>query len=282
MPLYAVIGVAFLALVLDVAARDRARAPASRAASRCRSCCCVAWEAASLAWSASATEGAKALGFYALPFGALLAALVAHPPPRPRLADLLRVQVALALAFAAVGVYQVLRHDVWWNRKLMVSNAFSSFFRANSIFYDPSIFGRYLAVTITLVFAALLFGRCGGRCSPPRPRPWPGSGSSPRTRSRRSSRSARRSARVSCSPSAGASRCLLAGRRRARRARAHRHALGAPLRRRPRHLGALAARRRRPAAVPRAPPRRRRASAARPTPRASRRSAAGPCAAPST
>ena len=40
----------------------------------------------------------------------------------------------------------------------MVSNAFSSFFRANSVFYDPSIFGRYLAVTITLVFAALLFG----------------------------------------------------------------------------------------------------------------------------
>ena len=73
-------------------------------------------------------------------------------------ADLLRVQVALALAFAAVGVYQVLRHDIWWNRKLMVSNAFSSFFRANSIFYDPSIFGRYQAVTITLVFAALLFG----------------------------------------------------------------------------------------------------------------------------
>jgi O-antigen ligase len=40
----------------------------------------------------------------------------------------------------------------------MISNAFSSFFRANSVFYDPSIFGRYLAVTITLVFAALLFG----------------------------------------------------------------------------------------------------------------------------
>ena len=156
-PLYAVIGVAWLALALD-ALRDRGpvRLPPRRFACRC--CCCVAWESASLAWSASATEGAKAMAFYALPFGVLLAALVAHPPPLPRLADLLRVQVALALAFAAVGVYQVLRHDVWWNRKLMVSNAFSSFFRANSVFYDPSIFGRYQAVTITLVFAALLFG----------------------------------------------------------------------------------------------------------------------------
>ncbi len=119
----------------------------------------VAWEAASLAWSDSASEGAKAMAFYALPFGVLLAALVAHPPPLPKLPALLRVQVGLALIFAAVGVYQVLTHDIWWNRKLMVSNAFSSFFRANSIFYDPSIFGRYQAVTIALVFAALLFGR---------------------------------------------------------------------------------------------------------------------------
>ena len=68
------------------------------------------------------------------------------------------MQVLLALAFAAVGIYQLLSHDIWWNRSLMVSNAFSSFFRVNSIFYDPSIFGRYLAATIALVFAALLFG----------------------------------------------------------------------------------------------------------------------------
>ena len=156
-PLYAVIGVAWLALALEaLQGAAPVRLPPRRLALPLL--LLVAWEAASLAWSDSASEGAKAMAFYALPFGVLLAALVAHPPPLPKLPDLLRVQVALALAFAAVGVYQVLRHDVWWNRKLMVSNAFSSFFRANSIFYDPSIFGRYQAVTITLVFAALLFG----------------------------------------------------------------------------------------------------------------------------
>lgn len=156
-PLYAVIGIAWIALVLDaLRAGEPAQVPLRRLALPLL--LLVAWESASLAWSDSATEGAKAIAFYALPFGVLLAALVAHPPPRPRLPSLLRVQVALALAFAAVGLYQVLRHDVWWDRKLMVSNAFSSFFRANSVFYDPSIFGRYLAVTIVLVFAALLFG----------------------------------------------------------------------------------------------------------------------------
>jgi O-antigen ligase len=156
-PLSAVIGIAWLALVLDaLGERGPVRLPPRALALPLL--LLVVWESLSLAWSTSATEGAKALAFYALPFGLLLAALVAHPPPRPRLADLLRVQVALALAFAAIGVYQLLRHDIWWNRKLMVSNAFSSFFRVNSIFYDPSIFGRYLAVTIVLVFAALLFG----------------------------------------------------------------------------------------------------------------------------
>ena len=156
-PLYAVIGVAWLVLALETLQGERAaRLPPRRLALPLL--LLVAWEGASLAWSENATEGAKALAFYALPFGVLLAALVAHPPPLPRLPSLLRIQVALAVAFAAVGVYQLLRHDVWWNRKLMVSNAFSSFFRVNSVFYDPSIFGRYLAVTIALVFAALLFG----------------------------------------------------------------------------------------------------------------------------
>jgi O-Antigen ligase len=176
-PLYGVIGVAWLALLLDALrdvkgqtldtphlpsgavkgqTLDTVRLPPLRLALPLL--LFVAWEAASLAWSDSASEGAKAMAFYALPFGVLLAALVAHPPPLPKLPALLRVQVGLALIFAGVGVYQVLTHDIWWNRKLMVSNAFSSFFRANSIFYDPSIFGRYQAVTITLVVAALLFG----------------------------------------------------------------------------------------------------------------------------
>ena len=280
-PLYAVIGVAWIALVLDaLRSAEPARVPLRRLALPLL--LLVAWESASLAWSASATEGAKAIAFYALPFGVLLAALVAHPPPRPRLPSLLRVQVALALVFAAIGVYQVLRHDVWWNRKLMVSNAFSSFFRANSVFYDPSIYGRYLAVTITLVFAALMFGVV--------------------RQPLRAAIAAR--ARVGRHPHVvlpvGLSRALRRGRRRphpglrpppcvgpaaggARRGPgARRGALGAPLGRRPRDVRALPARRRRPAPLPRAPASRAWGWAARPTPRASRPLRAARCATRST
>jgi hypothetical protein len=156
-PLYAVIGVAWLVLVLDaLGGREPVRLPPRAFALPLL--LLVAWEGASLAWSESATEGAKALAFYALPFGVLLAVLVAHPPPRPRLPDLLRLQVALALVFAAVGAYQLARHDIWWNRKLMVSNAFSSFFRVNSVFYDPSIYGRFLVVAILAGLVVVLSG----------------------------------------------------------------------------------------------------------------------------
>ena len=189
---------------------------------------------------------------------------------------------ALALAFAAVGVYQVLRHDVWWNRKLMVSNAFSSFFRANSVFYDPSIFGRYLAVTITLVFAALLFGtvRRPLLAAVAAALAWVGILTS-----------YSQSAFVALCAAVGAGLILAFGRRLAALLLVaavlvglgdRRRALGAPLGRRPRHLGALAARRRRPPAVPRAPARRRGARRVDRRRARSRPSAGATCAAPST
>ncbi len=60
-PLYAVIGVAFLALVLDaLRGSEPVRLPSRRLALPI--VLLLAWEGASLAWSASATEGAKALG----------------------------------------------------------------------------------------------------------------------------------------------------------------------------------------------------------------------------
>ena len=156
-PLYAVIGVAWLALVLDaLRGAEPVRLPPRRARAAVAAARRLGERVAGLERERDrGRQGARVLrAAVRRPARGARGASAAAAAP----ADLLRVQVALALVFAAVGVYQVLRHDIWWNRKLMVSNAFSSFFRVNSIFYDPSIFGRYLAVTITLVFAALLFG----------------------------------------------------------------------------------------------------------------------------
>ena len=65
---------------------------------------------------------------------------------------------ALATIFAVVALYQAATEDIWRNPKVIVANAYAPFFRANSLFWDPSLFGRFevvaiLAATCVLVLA---------------------------------------------------------------------------------------------------------------------------------
>ena len=63
-----------------------------------------------------------------------------------------------ALAYATVGIYQWATREVFWNPKLKVDNAYAPFFRVNSVFWDPSIYGRYLVVAILATLALVLLG----------------------------------------------------------------------------------------------------------------------------
>ena len=66
-------------------------------------------------------------------------------------------QVALALLFAAVGLWQEAVHRVFWNPGVETSNAYRSFFRVNSLFWDASIYGRFLAVTLVLLAGVAIY-----------------------------------------------------------------------------------------------------------------------------
>ena len=76
----------------------------------------------------------------------------------------------MALVFSAVGFYQYETRNVFENPKVINSNAYASFFRVNSVFWDPSVYGRFLVVamvpSIVLIAASrslrLALGR-GGR-----------------------------------------------------------------------------------------------------------------------
>ncbi len=70
--------------------------------------------------------------------------------------------VGTALAYASIGVYQWATRDVFWNPKVIVGNAYAPFFRVNSIFWDPSIYGRYLTVGILTALAGILLGGVRG------------------------------------------------------------------------------------------------------------------------
>ncbi len=60
----------------------------------------------------------------------------------------LYVQLAvMALVFAVIGIVQYETRNIFWNPKVRVDNAYAPsgwFYRVNSVFYDPSIYGRFL------------------------------------------------------------------------------------------------------------------------------------------
>jgi O-antigen ligase len=69
------------------------------------------------------------------------------------------VLVALALVFCAIGFWEYDRRELFWNPKVIAANQFESYFRVNSVFWDPNVYGRFLALVMTAVAAFLLWTR---------------------------------------------------------------------------------------------------------------------------
>ena len=118
----------------------------------------VAWTGLALLWTDDLREGAIFLAAFVLPFGLLAIGFARLPVERRPLLALYAGSVATALVYAGVGLYQWATREVFWNPKLIVDNAYAPFFRVNSVFWDPSIYGRYLVVAILATLALLLLG----------------------------------------------------------------------------------------------------------------------------
>ena len=123
----------------------------------------VVWSALSLIWSVDVRRGATELDAALLPFTFLALGLARLRWSRRLLKALLLQFVAMALVFALIGVYQYKTGQIYWNPKVINSNAYAPFFRVNSVFWDPSIYGRFLVLAI-LACLALVVTRAG--------RPW--------------------------------------------------------------------------------------------------------------
>ena len=160
LPLYAVIGGLALSLGWALLAGDgRARELGPVALPLAA---LVAWFGLSLLWTVDVRRGAIFLGAFVLPFG-LLAIGFARLPWRGRwLTWLWGGLVATALAYASVGGYQWITRDVFWNPSVKVFNAYAPFFRVNSVFWDPSVYGRYLTIAVLASLAGILLGGIRG------------------------------------------------------------------------------------------------------------------------
>ena len=117
------------------------------------------WTALSTLWASTTTrKGAIFLGAFILPFG-LLAIGFARLPWRGRwLTWLWAALVGTALATRPSAAISGSTRDVFWNPSVIVGNAYAPFFRVNSVFWDPSIYGRYLAVAILATLTGILLG----------------------------------------------------------------------------------------------------------------------------
>lgn len=122
----------------------------------------VAWTGLSLLWSDDVRQGAIFLLAFVLPFGVLAIGFARLPWRQRAFGWLYAALAATALVFAGIGVFQWVTRDVFWNPKVEVGNAYAPFYRVNSVFWDPSIYGRYLVTAILATLVLVLLG-LGGR-----------------------------------------------------------------------------------------------------------------------
>jgi putative inorganic carbon (hco3(-)) transporter len=111
-------------------------------------------------YSTDVEQAIKNLALFYVPFALLFLLLLELRWSRRLLRLSLWVTVALALAFAAIGCLEFATgHLVIANEKVVEANDLLPYFRVNSLFFDPNIYGRYLALTMILLAAVLLWTR---------------------------------------------------------------------------------------------------------------------------
>src|SRR3954468_24567243 len=156
LPLYLTLGAATIAFGFRVARGSRIGALPTVLAVPVTAF--LALDAISLLWSQDLREGSIELLFFLFPF-ALLVAIVARLPLATWLPRALAVTlVAMAAMFAAIGLWQLSSHHLFFAQDLEVANAYTSFFRVTSVFKDPSLYGRELVAAMAVLLVALWGG----------------------------------------------------------------------------------------------------------------------------
>ncbi|MEX1219009.1 MAG: O-antigen ligase family protein [Solirubrobacterales bacterium] len=115
--------------------------------------------AVGLLYSDDQSQGLLNFCFFLVPF-ALVFVLMLDVDWNSRVLRIaLYTVVGLALVWALVGFVEYQLRELLWNEVVIRSNDFHVYFRVNSLFWDPNVYGRYLALVITVVAAALLWAR---------------------------------------------------------------------------------------------------------------------------
>jgi O-antigen ligase len=111
-------------------------------------------------YSTDVEQAIKNVCLFYVPFALLFLLLLEMRWSVRLLRHSLLVTVGLALVFAAIGCVEFATgHLLITNAKVVEANDLLPYFRVNSLFFDPNIYGRYLALTMILLAAVLLWTR---------------------------------------------------------------------------------------------------------------------------
>jgi O-antigen ligase len=107
-------------------------------------------------YSSDRAKAAENIAFFYLPFALLFVILRDVRWTRQLLLRCLAIAVGLAVLFAGVGFVEYYRKSLFLNPKIVAANQYDNYFRVNSVFFDPSIYGRFLALVMIALTTAVL------------------------------------------------------------------------------------------------------------------------------
>jgi putative inorganic carbon (hco3(-)) transporter len=114
-------------------------------------------------YSEDYSKGLQEVCFFLVPFTLAYILLRELPWDRRLLTWAFLLVVVEALLFVLIGSVEYLSRSLFWNEAVIRSNEFHTYFRVNSMFWDPNIYGRYLALVLVVVTTAMLWvGRAAG------------------------------------------------------------------------------------------------------------------------
>jgi O-antigen ligase len=110
-------------------------------------------------YSTDHAKAAENVAFFYIPFGLLFMLLRDVHWTRELVLRCLGVAVALAVVFAGIGFVEYARKQLFLNPKVVAANEYGNYFRVNSLFFDPNIYGRFLAIVMIAVTTVVLWSR---------------------------------------------------------------------------------------------------------------------------
>ena len=110
-------------------------------------------------WSSDPDRALENVLFFYVPFAVGFVLLSRFDWTTRLAARVLAVLTGLAVVLTAIGFVEFATRHLLLNPKVIAANQVNDYFRVNSLFFDPNIFGRFLVIVILLLVAWICWER---------------------------------------------------------------------------------------------------------------------------